>query len=297
MKKFYDLIESEAIKKHCAETNYELNTWQCLYLVWNNDRISLEKKHALYEKIMETMPNPQIPETYREYLETNEPVYKLLKEHIKKEKKEAEKFLKSADEPVYQCFYDEKETLKEKIKSHKKYLKEKEDKYEGFEVYNSKIKADAWITYDGNIGKLYDIGTYFDDVINCEELSEYKRIPVPFKYGDIVCYDIFDEKKTCIYVSENEDDYNDSNLYIIEGGTVVRTKIENKQLNFFNGTTGSGDKFITVLSDYLKKKIDVITLLNAYVICFNRAKEEELGHNCIGRDYLKKVIGEEEEDS
>lgn len=297
MKKFYDLIESEAIKKHCVETNYELNTWQCLYIVWDNDRISLEKKHALYEEIMETMPEPQILKPCREYLETDEPVYKLLKEHIKKEKKEAEKFLKSADEPVYQCFYDEKETLKEKIKSHKKYLKEKEDKYEGFEVYNSKIKADAWITYDGKIGKLFDICTSFDDLINCEELSEYARIPVPFKYGDIVCYDyILDRKKLCIYVSEDEDGYSESNLYTMEGGIVVREKRENKQLDFFNDTIGTEDKFITVLSDYLKKKIDVITLLNAYVICFNRAQEEEF-ERYIERDCLKKVIGEEEEDN
>lgn len=292
MKKFYNLIESELIKKHCVETNYELNTWQCIYLVWNNDKISLEEKHALYEEIMQTMPEPQIPETYREYLETDEPVYKLLKEHIKKEKKEAERFLKSAEEPVYEDYFCRKDTLKEMIRSHKKYLKEIKDKYEGFDAFNRKTNTGAWITYDGKIGKLFEICTSFDEVIDCEELSEYARIPVPFKYGDIVCYDyMFDRKKICIYVSESEDDCTESNLYTIEGGIIVREKKENNQLNFFNGTIGSEYKFITVLSDYLKKKIDVISLLNAYIICFNRANEENfMRYNCMEKDCYKNLL-------
>ena len=295
MKKFYNLIESETVRNRCEETCYELSTLQCLYLVWNNERISLEKKHALYEKIMQTMPEPEFPEECGEYSET---VYELLKEHIKKEKKAEQKFLKAADEPVYQVFYDEKETLKDKVKSHKRYLKDNDNKYEGFEVANSKIKECAWITYDGKIGKLYDTYTSFEYAFNCEELSEYTRLPSPFRYGDIVYYKEFDKKIPCIFISEVEDCCDDANLYCLDKGIITKEQREIKELNILNGEIGAKNNFIKVMSDFLNKKIDVITLLNAYVICFNREQEKELcKYDCMEEDYIKNIIntGEQED--
>ena len=116
----------------------------------------------------------------------------------------------------------------------------------------------------------------------------------------VLCFDNYLQKdQPCIYVSMHEEDKNTiadftyADVYSCDytKGIVNRGTIPCEELTTFKGEFEPKDEFLKVLSDYLKKKINVATLLNAYVIHLHRMQEKELSHyNCIERDYLKNVI-------
>lgn len=184
MKKFYDLIISEDIRKYCEETGYELDTMQCIKLVYDSITISLEERHHLYEEIMKTMPEPELTENQKaEYEKT---AYEMLKEHIKLEKQAAEAFLKDADEPLYRDHESPKEPqpLKEVLADMGDYCKQYnisvKDAPSG--IKNTKCEGMCWLWADGTINFIEFVSS---SIFECFLFgSTVRSLPVTFESGD-----------------------------------------------------------------------------------------------------------------
>lgn len=83
MEKFYDLIPKQEVKEFCQETNYKLDSLQCIYLVWRNKELPIDIKHNLYSEIMSDMEDRQV--AY--YHQPSVSLFEALKEHMKLERK------------------------------------------------------------------------------------------------------------------------------------------------------------------------------------------------------------------
>ena len=282
MKKFYDLIESESTRKYCEEIGYVLDTMQCIKLVDDSETLSLEEKHLLYEEIMKTMPEPELTEDQKaEYGKT---VYEMLKENIELEKQAAEAFLKDADEPVYEGIWNQ----------NKMPLKLVLDGVAMQEVYNTKLEYSyARFLADGTMNHISVDSDFVDFFHNCTILN----LPGPFKRGDIVCYDYYDHNRPCVVDSVDTDviiyEFEFDLLHGI-GHIANKAAVPCNDLTYFTDELKPNDKFLKVLSDYLCGKINVATLLNAYVVHLNRHEANKLNSSiCIEKDYLSNIFGED----
>ena len=281
MKKFYDLIESKDIGKHCEKIGYALDTLQCIKIVYNSTRISLEERHHLYEEIMETMPESFLPEDLK--TEHDKMLYKILKKHIKKEKQAAETFLKEAAKPIYQgLYYDEKKSLQEILD----YCAEIVSPPNNIKIYNTKTNEEAWFLTDGTLSSL-DIYSELECIFyECD----IPLLPHPFKRGDIVCFDNYLQKnQPCIFDSMHRADEDENSIadetYANEyscdyiHGRIEKGTIPYEELTYFTGEFKKKDEILKVLSDYFHEKIDIATLLNAYVIHLNKIETELLSRD------------------
>ena len=282
MKKFYGLIESESTRKYCEETGYVPDALQCIKLVYDSETLSLEEKHNLYKEIMKIMPEPELTEEQK--AKYDKTVYEMLKENIELEKQAAEAFLKDADEPVYKYdWHKSKMPLKSILADEIMCL-----------IYNTKLEDScAWFLADGAINYISVDSDFADFFYNCT----IPNFPGPFKRGDIVCYNYYGYNRPCVVDSVDTD----AIIYEFEfslqngiGHIANKAAVPCNDLTYFTDELKPNDKFLKVLSDYLCGKINVATLLNAYVVHLNRREANELNSSiCIEKDYLSNIFGED----
>jgi len=282
--KFYDLIPSEAIREHCKKIEYPLDALDCMYLVFKNKTKSVPEKHELYRKIMRVFPEPEFPKEIKSRLKEEHNCtsswYEILEEHIETEDELLNRFTADAQEPVY-FDYDEYRTLEECIA----YAKEP---IGTVDVENTKVKIQATVCGNGNI--YFHADTVFEEIISQEYTCAF---PVPFERGDIL---ISSYRELCVF-----DSFDPASALVTvyirpyESETFAKKQVENMTLNLFDGALDSKEKILRVLSDYLKGKIGVESLMNACVInakihALNQTKQDLRWDHTAG--YLYDVFEE-----
>lgn len=301
MEKFYELIKSDTIRENCIKKNIKLSTIQCLFLVWISTGVPMEKKHKLYEEIMATMPEPEISKEIREDLDFQEGLYDILKNDMENEKKAAKRFMKDADKPVYQCLYDELEPLEKKIRFNTDFL-EDEIEEDDREITNTRNHETACFSCAGELVCVSSYHGLIDSILTNDDIIKSAMIPTPFKSGDILCFDHFFKNKPCVYISNIITEKNTYNpmcvsVYICgTDGVLERYSIDYDKLTAYKGDLDKRSKILKVLSDFLKKKVNLETLLNAYLVHINRIHEMNVNRrDRLDCDYMKRIMELQEE--
>lgn len=265
MRKFYELIQPEGIRKHCEKIDYTLDACQCAYLVWENQNLPIEEKHRLYDAIMNEREDCEIINID----DSRVSFFNALKEHIKLEVKALEKFKKDADEKTYEYDFEKVTKLKEIRKTYSGYVKNLKADIEAYvsKAAVSSILTDSWIE---------------DFFMICYRPS----LPIPYRKGDIVQssglisgYDI------CVF-ERIDDDYEDNlpegeasfvSAYIIyPDGMVDEVSVARTQLDYYSGEETLEYKMCKALSDCIRGNISPVTLMNAQRVFVTKNKKEEL---------------------
>ena len=58
----FEFINSKDIKAHLKNSNYKFNTLEATWLVYQCNHIGIDEKHNAFEKIIQTMPDCEVPE-------------------------------------------------------------------------------------------------------------------------------------------------------------------------------------------------------------------------------------------
>ena len=286
MEKFYDLIPSETIRNLCKEQKCELAALECLLLVNQCKKISLEEKHALYNEIMETMPEPDVPDDFRQQTNTELSLYEIVREYMRLEKADLENFLKDANEPVYG--YD-RTTLSEAIANL--------DKTMFREIENNKIGYTATFLANGEIESIWT-HTYRPYTAIFDYIVE---LPVPFKKGDILgcCPTDKGYAYLCIFDSLVENNKrgcaSHANVYTVftNGCGIQADIIPCSLLDYYAKELRPYEKIYKIISDYFKGEIDFEVFLNSYLILvkeYEFKKERRLHLD----DYIEELFPEEQ---
>lgn len=204
----YSYINSRDIAEYCKKLNHQFNSIETAYLIHDNKSLSIEEKHTLYNEIMKTMPDTELPENkchnfrtrsffdnLRDYINAEQMIMEELKKHNNdtvyiwnlRFMPDYEKY----DSPViYSSFDNARDALVQEIHEfendifistmHKKWL-------------DSEMQIEATMNREG---KFTDICFYGFD--NTHKLSRFEdilylfenmwiHVPTPFKKGDILC--------------------------------------------------------------------------------------------------------------
>ena len=280
MGNFHELIESKAVREHCAKINYELDAIECAYLVWDNNDIIIEEKHRLYEKIIKETNDINIVDFDGSKIS----FFEALKEHIRLEKETITAFKEDADKKIYERFgrMGKLKTLKKDFSG---YVTNTDKNIEAY--YNrgkiTGIQTDSWIE------------NYF--FLSCISL------PVPFEKGDIIrCFDNVSNYSPCIFdcvCNDSEDDDN-SHAYVYitySGKRVDRVMAKCSKMDLYSEELKGEEKIYQALSDTMKGKISPAALMNIQYGFF--AKKHNmcaLNTNLTTEenDYIKKFFAEGE---
>ena len=211
---FYKYINSKDVAEHLKKTNFHLNPLQCLWIIFQNEHITLNEKIEALEYIL-MMPDYEF-ESYEYPFGVG--VHRIINDYfdyIKVIKDE----LKNKDE---NCFYDsyihyEDETIHPLIyfkdyetcyKHIENYFEYKERIVSGYEIhkipfntYEDTIKA----TYIGGVlTSIHKYGDWDPLINNLVDESELIKLTSPFKPGDIL-YDLIEQRPVVLESFSNED--------------------------------------------------------------------------------------------
>ena len=290
MEKFYDLIPSESVKKLSKEKRCELTPFDCILLVNQCKKLSIKEKHALYNEIIETMPEPDVLEAFLKETHTELSLYEIIREYMRLEKSDLEEFLKDADEPVYG--YD-RTTLSEALAE-----LAKEDT-SLTEIENHKIGYEAIFLDNGEIEHIRNCLSYKERPY--DRIFDYSvELAVPFKKGDLVYYS-FDNGHPCLCLFDSLAESNErgfashANVYVfLSSDTGIHLDVVPcSSLDYYTKQLTYYEKSYKIVSDYFKGKIDFEVFFNSYLVL---AKDEEYKRIRFihSDDYLAELFPEEE---
>ncbi len=215
MNKYISLIESKAIREHLNERKYIPSTFEAVYIVDKNRKLTLNEKFKLWYEIIDTMPDEKIEKEFKIGTLT---LHEYLKIYIEIQKKLYNQFLEQEQNVVYTCSSgvvintpNRKPIIKEPFYWCNIYTDinmciqdAQEKKYPLFDVKKHYIKTKSedidyrciWADLAPN-GEIVDIGELFILGNDAEELHQFLKkatvsIPLPFKEGDLIyskCWD------------------------------------------------------------------------------------------------------------
>lgn len=260
---FYKYINSKAVSEYLREIKFELNSLQCLWIIFQNEKITLDEKVEALKYIL-TMPDHEF-KSFK--FPTGTSVHRLINsyfDYINTIKVE----LKSKDE---NCFYSsyihyengtshpgiyfkDYETCYRHIKNN--YLND-ERSVTGYEIH--KIPFD---TYENTIQARYKNETLtsihkcgdWDPLINVFGPEfDLIKFPCPFKPGDILSYST--QEKPVVLESVSYEDMSTICYFVSDDGKTI----EKDDFLFFTDLehctkelTGN-DRVLYLVSDFIKK--------------------------------------------
>lgn len=300
----YKLINSKSVGEHLETIKYEFNSIEAAFLIWYSKKITVKEKHALWNELIETMPDCPIEK--RPNTVPQNSLHEFLQKYMAVENSIVEHFYRKEDNSFYTFdFYCEGDGdwcedngifinaddcvsgLKKAfeynpdcIRLIKKYMNEQESYIKIFLNPSKEIvTVDEWGTLNDADQDIY-VGV-FDGF--------WLEFPLPFKKGDILqyskCpYDVYakghldrsaivleDDLLRSEYlrsICQKSGDTSDMNVYGIfcNGDGKFYHECEPTYLDFELQYEPLNDceKGMIPLSNYLKGKISVDILCNAY---------------------------------
>lgn len=318
----YGYINSDAIGRHCQKLMHKFSAAESAYIVNSSNRHTLREKHAMYNHIIETMPDEMI-RTYTPAGWDNVSLHKTLVDYIKLQNKMIDDFNREEAGFVYSCvFYYDGD-----------YMPEEHGPYRTV----NDLFCDVESLSDDAIGKIeikkislsdrkyMEVVLNFDrepiNVSSCfisedeENLAECFDLmwfvcPTPFKKGDILGYhsrnlsaytECFVLESLC-YEGRDEEylerrkrtgdssDMTATGYFQNEDGSIYSECMHDYlSLEYFDGKLNGKLRILKALSMYIKGEIWADLFLNAYDVIM---KEEKLKKAKDGLYYLDDVLKE-----
>ncbi|WP_031555831.1 hypothetical protein [Oribacterium sp. FC2011] len=297
----FSLINSKDIRQYLHKINYEFNSLETAWLIYQCHSLSYEEKRAMWQELIQTMPDCTLPQ--RSYETETKSLHESIRQYIEVFDQKIQIFLN--DEPdhknVYMYSYRYGSYEKECTEDYYAIFPSlelcladfQEESEDGDEVLSFKIKKQSLdnpyhyieVTYriDGQILDIYENPDEHNPIPNFfEEL--YLEFPTPFEKGDILwipnCKGVFDRycderfvlKHLCTWDSPDVDktyrDNTDMNGIVYMAfpnyGIDYDHPYNYMDYEFYREPLKPEEDFLKVLSNYMKGKFDVEVLLRVF---------------------------------
>ncbi len=293
-----NFINSKDIREHLKAINYEFNSLEAAWLIYQCRNATIEEKHAAWRELIRTMPDCKIPE--RMNTNPHDSLHNYLRKYIDYEENIFDEYFTSTENWIYTIEWLEQDTWFLSDKLYKTFEKAQQELLEEFKdwerkyiyrITKQKLESKQYITvyFDKN-NEPYDYGI-------CEYPEELTEIlygvfdglwfdfPTPFKKGDILCeYDIEGNETqgfcrgpfvvkdiTPAHARENTYKYCDSSdmnargYFVDEKGKIYFEVMYNyMNLEFYRGDLNGKKRVLKALSNFITGEIDIALFSNAY---------------------------------
>lgn len=318
----YGYINSDAIGRHCQRLMHKFLAAESAYIVNSSNRHTLREKHAMYNHIIETMPDEMI-KTYTPAGRGKVSLHKTLKDYMKLQNRIVTDFNREENRFVYNCvFYCDGDYMPEE---HGPY-KTVNDLFCDVESFSDDVIGKIGIKKIRVSDRKYSEVVFnsekeplsvFSQFISDDEDNVAERFdlmwfvcPTPFKKGDILSYrPLYLSNYTVCFVLESlcyegrdeeylerrkrtgdSSDMTATGYFQNEDGSIYSECMHDYlSLEYFDGNLDGKLRILKALSMYLKGEIWIDLLLNAYDVIM---KEEELKKAKDGLYYLDDVLKE-----
>lgn len=292
-------INSKDIREHLEYINYEFNSPEAAWLIWQCRTASLTEKHAAWRELIETTPDQAIPE--RQNTVPQPSLHGFLMRYMELEEAYIRRFFERTDEHVYSyslrytdgssqktklvypdleaCFtaameYEEDEDvaalsiLKQHIQTHHYAIRVTMSPDR--QIYD--VQCSTLLRAENEIRHGVFDGMWFD-------------FPTPFQKGDVLCeYDPFgretsgfckgpfvmtavtpENAKESTRLYGDTSDMNAWGYFQREDGTVYGEVMSNyMDLEYYRGELTGKRRILRALSSYIKNEIDLGLFADAY---------------------------------
>ena len=302
-------INSKDIREHLKAINYEFNSLEAVWLIYQCRNATIEEKHAAWRELIRTMPDCKIPE--RMNTNPHDSLHNYLRKYIDYEENIFDEYFTSTENWIYTVEWLEQDTWFSSDKLYKTFEKAQQELLEEFKdwerkyiyrITKQKLESKQYITvyFDKN-NEPYGYGI-------CEYPEELTEIlygvfdglwfdfPTPFKKGDILCQYDLDGKETSGFCrgpfvmkgitpddvrdwTRKDGDTSDMNAWGYfqdPDGTVYYEVMHNyMNLEYYHGELTGKRRILKAFSSFFKDKIDVELLCRAYhyFMCDEYAKD------------------------
>ena len=261
---FYKYINSKDVAKHLKEGHFSLNSLQCLWIIFQNDKITLNEKKEALEYIL-YMPDCEFESSECSF---GISVHKVIDEYfnyintIKDELKNKDEncfyecFIKYEDRTVHPSIYfSDYKTCYSHIEN---YFLDKECIVLGYEIhkihlnkYEDRIKAE----YTGGIlTSIHKCGDWDPLIKLLGRDWELIKLTSPFKPGDIL-YDLIEERPV-VLESASHEDMSAICYYVSDDGKTLEKDyvLFYTNLEYNNKELTWKDIILNVVSDFIKRQ-------------------------------------------
>lgn len=320
----YSYMNSNDIAKHCQKIEHKFSPAECAYIANASENHTIAEKHAMFNHIIETMPDEMI-KTYTAFGRDKVSLHKTLKDYIKLQNKIAEDFKREDDGFVYTCLVYYMREFEPQEYGPYKTLNDLFDDIESFSndvigkidvkkiCLSDRRYASVVFNRDREPVSVYSC-LLSDDEENLAERFDLMWFvcPTPFVRGDIVyapniartypptpdsepfvldrlCYENADSR----YFSNKYDHGDCTDMTAVgyfqddDGKIYMECMHDYLSLEYYNGRIDSKLRILKALSKYLKEEIPLDLLLNAYDIVM---KEENLSKTKRYMNFLEQDL-------
>ncbi len=288
-------IPSRAMREHLEKIDYKFNAKECAWLVYQCKTVTLAEKHAVWQKIIDTMPDCEI---VSEYL-THRSLHKFLKQYMEIENRSIQQFYEPKDNAFYQFSWSYISS------DYKKYYKTIDECFSAAIKYNQENdhlspeeKTFAYIDmaklYGGDVHervKFNPDGQIISTLPTSLSEEEYNIFdfvfqkmsfvfPTPFKKGDILI-DVRDQE----YLNHNlmvldrmdiaKNGFYFADGYVMDDGRIIKTDFNCLNLEYYNSDRFEHEyRALDYVRKYLLGNLSLTGLMNKYhqILCEEQAK-------------------------
>ena len=329
----YSYMNSNDIARHCQKIGHKFSSAECAYLANASENHTIAEKHAMFNHIIETMPDEQIKlhGSSKHYPEVS--LHKTLKRYMEIENKALKSFYTADDNHIYNCdvyycgtpslfsceyglyknlsdFWDElkKDNMGKFTKIRVTKINLSTQKKSTFTLNNE--KEPVFLEYENLTDEEWDIVMMFDLM--------WFVCPTPFKKGDIVsfhpealvedteefvlesiCYENMDERhfKMRREIGGSMDMTADGYFADTDGQLYGECIHDYLSLEYCDKKLTDVKRVLKPVSSYIKGEIPLHLAMNAYMSVIMQGKI-----NHINRSYSEEYLisaglkGEENED-
>ena len=306
----FDFINSKDIKEHLKNINYQFNSLEAAWLIYQCNKITIKEKHEAWNELIKTMPDCKIEKRFNTL--PQESLHNFLKEYISVEESLINDFLTPSEDCVYTVEWNEENSwisedmifkTFEAVRNHilkeyedwgrkyiyriaKRKLESKEYTIVYFDINNQPYACDVYECADNISDIFYGVfeGLWFD-------------FPTPFKKGDILCeYDKsgnetdgfcrgpfvmigITNKNANDRIRKNGDisDMNAWGYFQNEDATVYyEVMFSYMNLEYYRGELSGKRRILKAFSSFIKEEITEALLCNAYHYFINEENTKNL---------------------
>lgn len=298
-------INSKDIREHLRNINYEFNSLEAAWLIYQCKTATIEEKHTAWQGLIKTMPDCVILE--RSNTKQQKSLHEYLKQYIGLQRNLIQEFYTPTSDYVYTLDWLEEDqwlfgrrpfrTVEELQKWFARVCKQERHAYR---ISKEEIEGNHFVETLFFKNQLYDCCvSYFPndyeilyDVFN----GLWFDFPTPFKKGDILCeYDkegnersgycrgpfvmtaitpMGARERTRMYGDET--DMNAWGYFQNEDGTIYHESMWNyMDLEYYRGDLDGKRRILKTLSNHIKGDIDVGLFAKAYhlILCEEHTKD------------------------
>lgn len=288
-------IPSRAMREHLEKIEYKLNAKECAWLVYQCKTATLTEKHAVWQEIIDTMPDCEI---VSEYL-PHRSLHKFLKQYMEIENRSIQQFFEPKDNEFYQFSWSYEssdykkyyKTIDECFSAAIKYNQENDllsPEEEPFayidmaKLYDGEVHGRVKFNPDGKIISILPISLSEEESnIYCSVFREMSFVfPTPFKKGDILI-DVWDKK----YLDHNLMVFDRMDIakngfycaygYVMDDGRIMEDGRNCLDLEYYQSDCFEHEyRALNYVRKYLLGNLSLTGLMNKYhqILCEEHAK-------------------------